>query len=104
MVNGKPKRTVMRDDLPARKRTSERKWSNESRRTCKTISTAILKFKSQTSTKQPIVRYNTSMETVQFILDYFFGNFWHYLALLILLIAVGHKGNYIITEIKKKDD
>lgn len=44
------------------------------------------------------------METVQLILDYFFGNFWHYLALLILLIAVGHKGNYIITEIKRKDD
>ena len=44
------------------------------------------------------------METVQFILDYFFGNFWHYLMLLILLIAVGHKGNYIITEIKKDKD
>lgn len=44
------------------------------------------------------------METVQLILDYFFGNFWHYLMLLILLIAVGHKGNYIITEIKRKDD
>ncbi len=44
------------------------------------------------------------METIQFILDYFFSNFWHYLALLILLIAVGHKGNYIITEIKRKDD
>jgi hypothetical protein len=38
------------------------------------------------------------METIQFILDYFFGNFWHYLMLLILLIAVGHKGNYIVHE------
>lgn len=38
------------------------------------------------------------METIQFILDYFFGNFWHYLALLILLIAVGHKGNYIVQD------
>lgn len=35
------------------------------------------------------------------ILDYFFGNFWHYLMLLILLIAVGHKGNYIIQENRK---
>ena len=38
------------------------------------------------------------------ILDYFFGNFWHYLALLILLIAVGHKGNYIITEVKRNEN
>lgn len=38
------------------------------------------------------------------ILDYFFENFWHYLALLILLIAVGHKGNYIITEVKRNEN
>lgn len=44
------------------------------------------------------------METVQFILDYFFENFWHYLALLILLIAVGHKGNYIVQENKEQND
>lgn len=35
------------------------------------------------------------------ILDYFFGNFWHYLMLLILLIAVGHKGNYIVQDNQK---
>lgn len=38
------------------------------------------------------------METAQYILDFFFGNFWHYLMLLILLIAVGHKGNYIVQD------
>lgn len=44
------------------------------------------------------------METVQLILDYFFGNFWHYLMLLILLIAVGHKGNYIVQENRKDNE
>ena len=44
------------------------------------------------------------METAQYILDYFFGNFWHYLLLLVLLMAVGHKGNYIITEVKRSEN
>ena len=44
------------------------------------------------------------METAQYILDFFFGNFWHYLLLLVLLMAVGHKGNYIVQDNHKKDE
>jgi hypothetical protein len=38
------------------------------------------------------------METVQYILDFFFGDFWHFLGLCILLLCVGHKGEQIIQE------
>jgi hypothetical protein len=44
------------------------------------------------------------METVQYVLDYFFGNFWHFVCLCILLMCIGHKGNYMIQENKRDDD
>lgn len=38
------------------------------------------------------------METVEYILDFFFNNGWHYLLLFLLFMALGHKGTYITNE------
>lgn len=46
------------------------------------------------------------METAKYLCEFFFGNFWHFLALCIVCLCLGHKGGSVnnVNQTREEDD